>query len=194
MKKFRKTCLLMMALVMTAASVFTVHAAEVDTSQAPIGQAPAQMKEFGALVGNWEATSTRFLPDGTINAQYNGRWEIGEVDDGRMIFDAVTWFTKDGKVKFYDATLRTFIPKTNQWEMVWLSSLRPIHSKSFRGQFINGEGHFDIVVSLSPERSVIAKIRFYNFEKDSFEWSMENSTDGGKSWFISERISAKRIR
>ncbi len=77
--------------------------------------------------------------------------------------------------------------------MVWLSSLRPIHSKSFRGQFIDGEGHFDIVVSLTPEQSVIAKIRFFDIKKDSFEWSMQNSTDGGKTWFESEHITAKRV-
>ncbi len=151
------------------------------------------MNNFDFLIGNWTATSKRFLPNGTLEAQYDGTWKAQLVDDGRMLFDEVTWFTPDGEKAFYDATLRTFNPESNQWEMVYLSSVRAIHSQSFRGQFIDGEAHFDIVVNISPEKSIIAKIRFYEITQDSFEWSMESSTDNGKNWFLSEHITVKRI-
>lgn len=193
MRKIRSTCLSMMVLVLTVASVFTVYAEEINIEQVSLAPAPPQMKEFEFLIGSWTLESKRFSPDGALKGQYKGKWEAQYVDDGRMIFDAVTWFNPDGTQESYFPTLRTYSPKTNKWEMAYMSSLNYVHSQHFRGKFIDGEGHFDVVVSLTPEQSAIAKVRFYNIKKDSLEWSMKFSSDGGKNWFLGEQITAKRI-
>lgn len=158
-----------------------------------IGERPSQMKDFDFLIGNWSLESTRFLPDGTIEGEYKGKWEAQLLDEGRMIFDTVTWYNSDGTVESFYPTLRTFSPKTNKWEMSYMASLRYVHSTSFRGQFIDGEGHFDAEVSIAPGELIKAKIRFYDIKKNSLEWSMKLSPDGGEKWFIAERISAKRV-
>jgi hypothetical protein len=194
MKISKITCSLVAGLLLAATPAFSVHAQEdFSTLAPPIAEAPAQMKEFGFLAGSWAATSKRFLPDGTQTAEYRGEWDARFVDDGRVIFDAVTWFSPAGEKVLYDATLRTFGMDTGEWEMVYLSSLTSRHSETFRGKFIDGEGHFNADISLSPENSVMARIRFHDIEKDSFEWAMQLSVDGGENWFLGETISAKRV-
>lgn len=193
MKKDKFLYLMTMALVLTVTSLFTVHANEVNLKQVSLAPAPSQMKEFEFLVGNWTAVSERFSPDGTLTGQYKGTWEAQFLDEGRVLLDQVTWFNKDGSKESFFPTLRTFSPETNQWEMTYMASLSYMHSQSFRGQFIDGEGRFDAVVSLAPEQTELAKVRFYDIKKDSLEWSMMFSGDGGKTWFLGERISAKRV-
>jgi hypothetical protein len=180
-------------MVIAIASVCTVHAEDFSSQAVPLGASPTQMEEFNFVVGSWIATSKRFLPDGTQTAEYKGEWDARFLDDGRVLFDTVTWFSPSGEKVLYDATLRTFSAKTGRWEMVYISSLSTRHSETFRGNFIDGEGRFDADISLSPGKAVKAKIRFYEIKKDSFEWSMQLSADGGKNWFLGETISAKRV-
>jgi len=194
MKKTNLINSLAASFILIAASVCAVHAEDFSSLAAPLGEAPAQMKDFSFLAGSWTATSKRFLPDGAQTAEYEGKWDAKFLDDGRVLFDAVAWFSPTGEKVLYDATLRTFGVETGEWEMVYLSSLTSRHSETFRGKFSDGEGHFDAVISLSPGNSVTAKIRFFDIAEDSFEWAMELSADGGENWFVGETITAKRIQ
>lgn len=194
MTKMKTLYSLTLGIVLTVASVFTVNADAKNTTQVSLQPAPVQMKQFEFLIGNWTLSSQRFAPDGTLIGQYDGTWEAQYLDEGRMLLDQVTWFNQDGSKESYFPTLRTFSPETNQWEMTYMSSLKYMHSQSFRGQFINGEGHFDLVVSLSPKQSALAKVRFYNIKEDSLDWTMKLSVDGGKTWFLGETITGKRVR
>ncbi|WP_019617248.1 hypothetical protein [Psychromonas ossibalaenae] len=194
MKKIRSIHLLIMTVVLHAMSIISVSAEEVGSAQVVLKPAPVEMKQFEFLIGHWDLLSQRFAPDGTQTGEYKGKWEAQYLDEGRMVFDQVTWFNKDGSKESYFPTLRTFSPKTNQWEMTYMSSLKYMHSQSFRGQFIDGEGHFDVDVSLTPKQSALAKVRFYNIKKDSMDWVMKFSFDNGKTWFLGEQITAKRVR
>ncbi|MDE5419605.1 hypothetical protein L3049_16560 [Labilibaculum sp. DW002] len=178
----------------TIAPVSSVPADDQDSPQITLATRPAKMEDFDFLIGNWTATSKRFLPEGTVKGEYKGKWEAQLLDEGRMIFDLVTWFNMDGTKESFFPTLRTFSPKTNQWEMTFISSLSYMHSQTFRGNFVDGEGYFDAIVSPSPGTIIKAKIRFYDITKNSFEWSMKFSDDEGENWFVAERITAKRVR
>ena len=157
-----------------------------------LGPPPEQMKEFHFLIGSWSARRKSYSPEGTLLADHPGRLTARYINDGRMIFDDFTKFTEDGEVISYATTVRTFCVETNRWEMQFMFSLQHVHTQSFRGQFIDGEGHFDAIVSATPENAIMAKVRFYDIQKDSFEWSISNTNDGGKTWLIEGRISAKR--
>ncbi|NOI67363.1 hypothetical protein [Vibrio sp. 99-8-1] len=194
MKNNKAIRLLILTLVFNIMAAFSVTAEEVSTAQKSLQPAPVQMKQFEFLIGNWHLSSQRFSPDGALLGKYDGKWEAQYLDEGRMILDQVTWFNQDGSKESYFPTLRTFSPTTNQWEMSYMSSLSYTHSQSFRGQFVDGEGLFDVVVSLTPELSALAKVRFYNIKKDSLEWSMKLSVDGGDTWFLAEKITGKRTR
>ncbi len=193
MKKTSFICLFAVGFILTSAFIFTVNAEVNEPAKTSLGPPPVEMEEFHFLVGSWTLMSKRFSPDGTLTGQYKGKWDVQLLDEGRMIFDTVTWFNPDGTKESFYPTLRTFSPETKHWEMTYMSSLNFVHSQSFRGQFIDGEGHFNAIVSLTPEQSVMAKIRFYDIKKNSFEWSMKFSADGGEKWFLGEVITAKRV-
>lgn len=173
--------------------VATVPVIDQDSKQTRLESPPSQMEDFDFLIGDWTLKGTRLNPDGTINGEYKGTWNAQFIDDGRIILDNVTWFNSDGTKESFYPTLRTFSPETNRWEMTYMASLSYMHSESFRGQFIDGEGHFDAVVGIAPEKSVKAKVRFYNIKENSLDWSMKFSSDDGKSWFIARKFTAKRV-
>lgn len=164
-----------------------------DLTQGVLGPQPSQMKEFDFIIGSWTAIRRRYLPDGTLVSENKARWRAHHLDDGRMVFDDFAELSPDGEEVSYAVTLRTFCPETNMWEMGFMFSLRQTRTESFRGRFIDGEGHFDAVINVTPEQSIMAKVRFFDIQKDSIEWSMEQSFDGGKTWFLEGRISAKRV-
>ncbi|GEM_PF-3082305 len=159
----------------------------------PLGPQPSQMKEFDFIIGNWAAIRRRYLPDGTLVSENKARWRAHHLDNGRMVFDDFAELSPDGEEVSYAVTLRTFCPETNMWEMGFMFSLRQTRTESFRGQFIDGEGHFDAIINVTPDQSVMAKVRFFDIQKDSIEWSMTQSFDGGKTWFLEGTISAKRV-
>ncbi|MEP5295356.1 MAG: hypothetical protein ABJP90_16210 [Paracoccaceae bacterium] len=165
---------------------------KVDLTKATLGPPPAQIKQFDFLIGSWEATTKSYLPDGSLQGEHRGRLTAEYRNGGRMIIDDFVRLSPEGEEISYAATMRTFCEETGMWEMSFLFSLRQEHTSSFRGRFIDGEGHFDAVIALTPESSARAKVRFFDIKQSSFEWSMEHSPDGGESWFVGERISAKR--
>lgn len=173
--------------------VSAVPVIDQNSVQIRLESPPSQMEDFDFLIGNWTLEGTRFNPDGTIKGEYKGKWDAQFIDDGRIIFDTVTWFNSDGTKESFYPTIRTFSSETNRWEMTYMASLSYMHSEFFRGQFIDGEGHFDAVVSIAPGKSVKAKVRFYNIKENNLDWSMKFSSDDGKSWFIARKFTAKRV-
>ena len=126
------------------------------------------MKEFNFLIGSWEATTKSFLPDGTVQAEHKGKLTAEHRNGGRMIIDDFVRLSPEGDEISYAATMRTFCLDTNQWEMSFLFSLRQEHTASFRGQFIDGEGHFEAIIASKPETTVRAKVRVFDIQQDSF--------------------------
>lgn len=164
-----------------------------DFTPPDIGPPPPQMKEFDFFIGNWTAISKTLAPDGTVTAEHKGKWDVEHRNGGRIVFDECTRIAPDGTVTSCAITLRTFCPATDQWEMVFGFSLQPQIPQTFRGRFVDGEGHFDAALEIMPNASILAKVRFYDIQKDSFEWSMHVSLNKGENWFLAERISGKRV-
>lgn len=166
---------------------------KINLERSILGPPPSKIKEFDFLIGDWKATTKSYAPNRTVQSEGEGKLHAHYVNGGRMIFDDFTRLTQDGEEVSYAATLRTFCEATDEWVMSFIFSLRQEHTESFRGKFVDGEGHFNAILSLTPENSIMAKVRFFDIDKNSFEWSMETSADNGKSWTLTERISAKRI-
>lgn len=164
----------------------------VNLAQPDLGPAPPQMKEFDFFMGSWSIISRSLYPDGTPAAEHKGRWDAEYRNGGRMVYDECTRIAPNGEETACGITLRTFCPATDQWEMTFLLSLQQEHPQYFRGKFSEGEGHFEAVINLTPENPIMAKVRFFDIQKDSFEWTMRASFDEGENWFTAEHISAKR--
>ncbi|MGQ1908815.1 hypothetical protein ACT3CE_03400 [Marinifilum sp. RC60d5] len=163
------------------------------SEQKELRSRPKQMKDLDFFIGEWTTTNRSYNLDGSLKNETIGSIKAQTFDGGRVFLDETVTYTTDGEIKEDWITIRTFDPKTNKWVMSYITSLSSVHTQTFGGQFIDGEGHFDAVVRLNSETTMNGKVRFYDIRKNSFEWSMEISPDGGKTWVVIDRISATRV-
>lgn len=158
-----------------------------------LAPAPPQMRQFAFMIGIWDVRLTSYKPDGGIDFECDGVWRAEYRNDGRMLLDEFTRLSDDRQEVSYSATLRTFCPETNQWEMTFLFSQQRQIVQSFEGAFIDGEGHFNAVAEVAPGKTVVAKVLFTDIEQNSFQWRMESSLDQGKTWVLGQTMTARRI-
>jgi len=153
---------------------------------------PSEASQFDFLIGEWEARTTRYRPDGSELGGYAGTWRARHLHDARMVLDEFTAFLDDRSEISYMATLRTFSGATGRWEMTFLIAHQPQLIRSFSGRFeagemrLDGEGH---TLSGDP---VKARVRFFDITPTSFEWENRVSLDGGSTWYRDSAISARR--
>lgn len=62
---------------------------------------------------------------------------------------------------------------------------------SRRGDPARGVHRHPVVPTLDGE-PVLARVRFFDIEPESFEWENRVSLDGGASWYRDSTISARR--
>jgi len=164
-----------------------------DLAQQMLGPPPAQMKEFDFIIGNWDVSINYFRPDGTVDSEEKARWNAEYRNNGRMILDEFNRLSPDGVETSCAITLRTFCLDTNQWESTFLFSQQQTIPETFTGKFVDGEGHFEVVVKHTPEFTFMARIFFFDIQEDSFMWKIDNSTNGGKTWVHRQTNSVRRI-
>jgi len=154
--------------------------------------APAESAQFDFLLGDWEARTTRYRPDGSEIASYGGVWRARPLHDARMILDEFIARLDDGSELSYMATLRTFATATQRWEMTFLIAHQPQLITSFSGVFANGEMRLDGAGRTLAGDPVRARVRFFDITPASFEWENRVSLDDGASWYRDSAISARR--
>ncbi len=145
------------------------------------------------MIGIWDVHLVSYTPDGGVDFECDGVWRAEYKNDGRMVLDEFTRLSADKRKVSYSATLRTYCPETNQWEMAFLFSQQRQTVQSFEGEFVDGEGRFKAVAEVAPGRTVVAKVLFTNIEQNSFEWKMESSLDQGQSCGLGQTMSARRV-
>lgn len=166
---------------------------DTQTTTPLLAPAPPEMQEFAFLIGIWDVHLTSYKPDGGIDFEYDGVWRAEYKNASRMLFDEFTRLSPDKEEVSYSATLRTFCPETDQWEMVFLFSQQRQNVQVFNGRFENGEGIFKVKAEISPDRTALGKVIFSNVEKNSFEWKLESSLDNGETWHLGRTMSARRV-
>jgi len=153
---------------------------------------PTESAQFDFLLGQWDARTTRYRPDGSELASYGGTWSARSLHDRRIVLDEFVARLDDGSEISYMATLRTFSPATGLWEMTFLIAHQPQLIRSFRGTWRDGQMQLEgsgITLAGDP---VVARVRFFDITPTSFEWENRVSLDGGESWYTDSRISARR--
>jgi hypothetical protein len=154
--------------------------------------APKEAAQFDFLLGEWEARSTRYRPDGSEIGAYSGTWRARHLHDARMILDEFTARLDDGSELSYMATLRTFSTATQRWEMTFLIAHQPQRISTFSGVFENGEMRLDGSGRTLAGQPVLARVRFFAITPTGFEWENRVSLDQGATWYRDSTISARR--
>ena len=153
---------------------------------------PEEASQFDFLLGEWQARTTRYRPDGSEIGGYPGTWRARHLHDGRMILDEFTARLEDGSEISYMATLRTFSPATRRWEMTFLIAHQPQLITSFSGSFEDGEMKLEGSGRTLAGQPVLARVRFFEITPTSFQWETRVSLDRGATWYRDSAIAAHR--
>jgi hypothetical protein len=150
----------------------------------------AHKGDFDYLLGDWEFTAVRKMPDGP--QKFRGYWSALRLDDGQVL-DEYRVVSDEGQTWYVTATLRNYNVFMDRWELVGASSgtgLLDFGTARREGDEMRIEQTFGVA---SGEPSVL-RIRYYDIQKDRFSWTADRSTDGGKTWIKDfQQIEARRI-
>jgi hypothetical protein len=153
---------------------------------------PREASQFDFLLGDWQARTVRYRPDGSEIGGYGGTWRARHLHDRRMVLDEFTARLDDGSEISYMATLRTFCAATGRWEMTFLIAHQPQLISSFSGVFEDHEMKLEGSGRTLAGQPVVARVRFFDITPRSFEWENRVSLDGGATWYRDSAISARR--
>lgn len=133
-------------------------------------------------------------PQGQWNKQpdhpeWKFEWTLG----GRAVIDHWTTkgldpVTKDS-VPVYGINLRVYNPETDKWNIRWIES---INRKYATYEGTSSPEEFKMTGTNVSGREV--RIRFYDYQPDSFKWEQAWTFDQGKNWVVVSRISGRRIK
>jgi len=181
-----------------AAAIAAALLASGATAQTAPKKTPEQRKalheahkgDFDYLLGDWEFTAVRKMPEGPQN--FRGYWSAVRLDDGQVL-DEYRVVSDEGETWYVTSTLRNYNAFRDRWELVGASSgtgLLDFGTARREGDEVKIEQTFGVA---SGEPSVL-RIRYYDIQKDRFSWTADRSTDGGKTWVKDfQQIEARRI-
>jgi len=166
-----------------------ISAQDQTGEQMPAMGAPEQMKEIAFLAGIWNVNMEwrdNENPDNWIKER--GVCTYRSIMRGcamEMKFQG----TMMGK-PFEGYMLQSYDRDRNQWQTLWLDT------NGGRMSFYTGNKHGDTLSVKSDEiwqgKEYISRMSTFNHTPKSFDWTMESSFDGGKTWTIDGKAVYKK--
>jgi hypothetical protein len=163
--------------------------------------APAEIDQFGQLVGIWDVEAELRRQDGEWMKSAPGIWAWKYAIDGFAVRDL--WYQGADNLPVYMANLgrdylltanRIYDVTNKKWQVAWMANgagkVMGADFGTFTAVFENDE----IVMTSPPGDGAfgLQRVVFYEIAEDSFGWKSEYSTDDGKSWNTVMRMRAKR--
>jgi hypothetical protein len=143
-----------------------------------------ETSQFDFWVGDWELTWSDTLHGTNHVEKLFGNCTVHEN-------------FKDPKTNFLGQSWSVYNANYKQWQQTWVDN---------QGGYISLTGGIvgDSLILTTAERTVPASISatgkmtnrmvYYNIKQDSFDWSWEASTNGGKTWKQNWLIHYKRMQ
>jgi hypothetical protein len=144
--------------------------------------APDQLSQFAFLIGKWKCDVTITEPDGrksTYNAIWTGRYML----DGYAISDEFRMTDESGRLVMLGSNFRTYDPDSESWEMKWYEALGSTWREMSPRRLGNVQ-FTDSTISYKTwfKPGIIHRITFSEICEDQFTWTIDSSTDNGKTW------------
>ncbi len=141
--------------------------------------------QFGKYIGDWDIQDWQLGKDGTTWTEQQGaRWNFTCVGNGVAVQDF--WMPNTGG---YGTNLRIYEPKTESWEIAWSATGSP--GFSHIGAKEDESGNI-VMHYISPEQNPSRRITFYPPGENGWDWLLEMSFDGEKTWTAVYKIKATR--
>jgi hypothetical protein len=178
-------------LVLSALLILPGVPAGAQHRKAPHPDAPAEMKQFAFLVGEWDCKFRYIGADGE-HVEATGRWVGYYSLDGFAFQD--DWHSTLNR----GTTWRTYDPEKERWVNRWLPANTDRASGFTTDYFYGGmqDGEMVLTAEGSDGRGAFTdRIVFTDIREDGFTWKLDRSRDGGKTWVRDVMVNeAKRAR
>lgn len=141
--------------------------------------APAEMKQVEGFVGNWDvAIQYRMDPSASWQESKAGA-TYEKIVDGSAL--RLTYVGEFAGMPFKGEGVICYNRGTNKWQNTWIDNMSAqlgVYEGDFKdGKFIcAGEDKMPGGIVMQSRMTI------FNITDKKFDWTMENSMDGGKSW------------
>jgi hypothetical protein len=147
-------------------------------------KAPRELEAFSFLVGKWEGTGRTKLPDGKV-AEFAVTWIGRYVLDGMAIADEFHSSMPDGS-PYLGISLRQYRTDVKSWVIEYLNVTNSFLRKQVGGTSGAVTTSDDSVAVLSQSPDAWSRESYRRHAPDRFSYSIDISTDGGKSWTVGQ--------
>jgi len=162
-------------------------------------KAPAEIEQFGRLVGLWRVEAEMASQDGSWAKSAPGIWVWKYAIDGFAISDL--WYQGADNLPAYMAHLgRDYLLTANRiydvakkkWQVAWMANGAGKAMGADFGTFTASLEDGEIVMTSPPSVFGLQRVVFYEIGDDTFRWKSEYSMDKGKTWKTVMRMHARR--
>jgi hypothetical protein len=154
----------------------------------------AQLMLFGQFVGVWDMDIEFYDDAGQTAFKQPGIWSFDWVLDGRVIQDVLVYPPNDQPgaiapgIRRIGTTLRYYHPRSHTWQVIFLGAVSGVTVILHGGQV--GD---EIQLASEPEPDgTLNRWMFTNITANSFLWMGYESSDGGTTWHLRQRMTGRR--
>lgn len=150
-----------------------------DMQMPPMG-APAEIRELKWLIGNWDVEmKSRWNPQDTNWTTEKATAKFAYILDSAVI--SMDFTGNMMGMPFAGHMLQTYDRETKMWQNIWVDNM------SARMSMATGKKEGGKTVMLGEDiqqgQKMVTRMTTFNETPKRFEWSMEGSTDGGKTFY-----------
>jgi hypothetical protein len=163
--------------ILVAMMLVTLCAAQQQSTHAkpPAPCSEAQQKEFDFWVGSWDLT----WPGNTAGEIAHGTNNVSRILDGCVVQEN---FSGGTAMPLRGMSLSLFNGRSGKWQQTWVDNQGAY--LDFTGEFKNGQMILSREATKPDGSKLLQRMVYKNIAPTEFDWSWENSTDGGKTWNV----------
>jgi hypothetical protein len=137
-----------------------------------------ESSQFGFCLGKWDLYT---------NGALFGESTVDTLLDGFVIQEDFVEFPPD---PFHGLNLTTYNTDSKLWEQTMVDNQG--HHSLFIGEFKDGAMIFLRYFKNKKGEPRIQRTKFYNISQETFDWTFDASSDGGKTWNLYYQVNYKR--
>ena len=152
-----------------------------------------QMKLFGQFIGVWEMDVSFYDRNQIETYRQKNEWRFSWILDGRAIQDVLVGpnprdLSDSPGSRRIGTSLRVYDGKKKLWRVSYFGASSGIVIHLEGGESANG-----IELCGVEDNGNRLRWRFSEIRPNSFHWTGHASDDQGQSWFLEQRMIAKRL-